>query len=264
MTPDQARRPISPLLRPLRGRPHAGTVPSLTIERALWDAGHDVVVGVDEVGRGSWAGPLVVGAAVLPTGRRVNGVRDSKALPERQRERIFERVAGWCRAWATGAASQVECDELGMAEAQRVAAGRAIAGLGLVPDQVLVDGNWDFVGLGCTQRIIKGDAACLSIAAASILAKVSRDREMRAEAVHFPGYDFDANKGYPCPRHKMALQAYGPTAIHRRTWVFMEHLAWGVAGARQTRRCDDDPIDGDSPGEAPPPWSAAGRIGYPG
>ncbi|HEY1733223.1 MAG TPA: ribonuclease HII, partial [Acidimicrobiales bacterium] len=198
--------------------------------------GYDVVVGMDEVGRGSWAGPLTVGAAVLPVNRRVYGVRDSKALSERQREALFERVGAWCRAWSTGAASQVECDELGMADAQRLAARRAIEALGLVPDQVLVDGNWDFVGLGCTQRVIKGDAACLSIAAASILAKVTRDRQMRAEAVNFPAYDFDANKGYPCPRHKMALQAYGPTAIHRRTWVFMENLPWGVTGARALSR----------------------------
>ncbi|HLI02083.1 MAG TPA: ribonuclease HII [Acidimicrobiales bacterium] len=207
-------------------------MPSLRIERSLWDAGHDVVVGMDEVGRGAWAGPLVVGAAVVPDGRRVNGIRDSKLLDEPRRERLFGRVADWCRAWATGAASQIECDELGMAEAQRLAARRALDALGLVPDQVLVDGNWDFVGLGCTQRVIRGDAACLSIASASILAKVTRDRQMRGEAIHFPAYDFDSNKGYPCPRHKMALQAYGPTSIHRRSWIFMENLPWGVAGAR--------------------------------
>ena len=144
-------------------------------------------------------------------------MRDSKLLTERERERLFDRLAAWCSAWAVGAASHDECDEIGMADAQRLAARRAIDGLGVTPDQVLVDGNWDFVGLGCTQRIVKGDAACLSIAAASILAKVTRDRVMRAEAEHFPGYEFDANKGYPCPRHKMALHAYGPSAIHRRT-----------------------------------------------
>jgi len=201
-------------------------VPSLGFERAAWAAGHEVVVGIDEVGRGSWAGPLMVGAAVLPRDRRVYRVRDSKMLAEAQRERLFDRVAAWCVAWAVGAASQVECDELGMAEAQRLAARRAIAGTGLTPDRALVDGNWDFVGLGCTERIIRGDARCLSIAAASILAKVTRDRLMRQESVHYPGYDFESNKGYPCPRHKMALQGYGPTAIHRRTWVFMDALAW--------------------------------------
>jgi ribonuclease HII len=203
-------------------------VPSLAVERALWAIGHDVVVGVDEVGRGAWAGPIMVGAAALPKDRRVYRVRDSKMLTEAERERLFERIASWCVAWAVGAASQVECDTLGMAEAQRLAARRAIDGLGLTPDFVLVDGNWDFVGLGCTRRIVRGDATCLSIATASILAKVTRDRLMRAEARHFPGYDFDSNKGYPCPRHKMALQAFGPTSIHRRTWVFMDHLPWSL------------------------------------
>lgn len=198
----------------------------MAIERALWQAGDDVVVGVDEVGRGAWAGPLSVGAAVLPTDRRVYRIRDSKMLTEVERERLFDRIAGWCRAWAVGHASQEECDALGMSAAQRLAARRAIDGLGLTPDHVLIDGNWDFVGLGNSQRIVKGDATCLSIAAASILAKVTRDRLMRAEAEHFPAYDFDLNKGYPCPRHKIALQAFGPTSIHRRTWVFMDHLPW--------------------------------------
>jgi ribonuclease HII len=202
--------------------------PSLTLERGLWDDGADVVVGVDEVGRGAWAGPISVGAAVLPTDKRVYKVRDSKMLTEPEREFLFDRIAGWCRAWAVGHASQAECDELGMSAAQKLAAKRAMEGLGLTPDHVLIDGRWDFVGLGNSQRLVKGDAKCLSIAAASILAKVTRDRMMRAESEHFPGYDFDLNKGYPCPRHKMALKAWGPTSIHRRTWVFMDHLPWGV------------------------------------
>jgi ribonuclease HII len=174
----------------------------------------------------------MVGAAVLPRERRVNGVRDSKMLTEARREQLYDRIAGWCEAWAVGAASQVECDRLGMAEAQRLATRRAIAGLGVTPDRVLIDGNWDFVGLGNSQRIVRGDAKCLTIAAASVLAKVTRDRVMRSLAPHFPPYEFDANKGYPCPRHKMALQAYGPTSIHRRTWVFMERIPWGPRGGR--------------------------------
>lgn len=217
-------------------RPRKAVAPTLAIERSLWEEGKEVVVGVDEVGRGSWAGPIMVGAAVLPANRRVYRVRDSKMLTEAERERLFDRIAAWCIAWHVGAATPEECDTLGMAEAQRLAARRAMDGLGVPPDQVLVDGNWDFVGLGCTRRVVRGDALCLSIAAASILAKVTRDRLMRAESVHYPGYDFDSNKGYPCPRHKMALQAYGPTAIHRRTWVFMEHLTWGVEGARRLAR----------------------------
>ncbi len=212
--------------------------PSRAVERGLWQAGHEVVVGVDEVGRGAWAGPIMVGAAVIPREKRIVGVRDSKVLTEDERERLFAKIAAWCDAWAVGAASQEECDELGMSAAQRLAAQRAIDGLGIVPDQVLIDGKWDFVGGGRSRRIVNGDATCLSIAAASVLAKVTRDRHMRAEAPHFPGYDFEYNKGYPCPRHKAALQAYGPTSIHRRSWVFMDHLIW--AGCERIQRDERD------------------------
>ncbi|HEX2701497.1 MAG TPA: ribonuclease HII [Acidimicrobiales bacterium] len=217
-----SRQQLRPSLRP--------KAPTLALERALWSSGHEVVVGVDEVGRGAWAGPISVGAAVLPVDKRVYKVRDSKMLTEAERERLFDRVASWCRAWAVGHATQVECDTLGMSEAQRLAARRAVSGLGLEPDHVLIDGRWDFVGKGpsATTRIVKGDATCLSIAAASVLAKVTRDRMMRSEAPHYPGYDFELNKGYPCPRHKAALKAWGPTSIHRRTWVFMDNLPWGV------------------------------------
>jgi len=223
---------VPKLRRALRSRP-----PSLERERALWSAGHDVVVGMDEVGRGAWAGPIMVGAAVVPPDRRVYKIRDSKLLTEPEREALFDRVADWCRAWAVGAASQTECDELGMSAAQRLAAGRAIEALGLVPDRVLVDGNWDFVGGGVTERVVGGDARCVSIAAASILAKVTRDRLMRAEAESFPGYEFAGNKGYPCPRHRMALAGMGPTSIHRRSWAYMDRLPWtGIA-----RRGSADP-----------------------
>lgn len=200
--------------------------PTLAFERELWEAGHEVVVGIDEVGRGAWAGPLTLGAVVLPRDRRVYKIRDSKQLTEREREALFDRITEWCTAWAVGHASAEECDELGMSEAQRVAARRAIEGLGLRPDQVLVDGKWDFVGGGITRRIVRGDARCLSISAASILAKVTRDRIMRAEAEHYTMWWFDSNKGYPCPRHKAALRGVGPSAIHRRSWVFMDNLPW--------------------------------------
>jgi ribonuclease HII len=205
-----------------------GDSPTLAFEREAWAAGHEVVVGIDEVGRGAWAGPLMVGAAVLPRGRRVYGVRDSKMLTEDRREVLFDRVASWCNAWSVGAASQVECDSLGMTEAQRLATRRAFAELGLVADMVLLDGKWDFAGTGNTLRVVRGDAYCLSIAAASILAKVTRDRLMRSVSANYPHYEFQDNKGYPCWRHKMALQAYGPCAIHRRTWVFMDNLSWDM------------------------------------
>ena len=200
--------------------------PSLSIERELWEAGHDVVVGTDEVGRGAWAGPLTVGAAVLPRDRRVYKIRDSKMLTPYEREALFDRIASWCVAWSVGHATAAECDELGMSEAQRLAARRAMEGLGVRPTRVLIDGKWDFVGGGITQRLVKGDARCLSIAAASILAKVTRDRMMRVEHEHHPFWSFDSNKGYPCPLHKAALQGIGPSAIHRRSWVFMDHLPW--------------------------------------
>jgi ribonuclease HII len=200
--------------------------PGLAEERNLWADGHDVVVGVDEVGRGAWAGPLTIGAVVVPRDRRINKVRDSKALTEPEREAMFDRIADWCAAWAVGHASHDECDRLGMSAAQKLAARRAIGGLGVTPDAVVIDGNWDFVGHPVTRKLIKGDAHCLSIAAASILAKVTRDRMMRTDAASYPGFDFELNKGYPCPRHKLALQAYGPTAIHRRSWVFMDSLPW--------------------------------------
>ena len=203
-----------------------GRAPSLAFEKDCWAQGESVVVGMDEVGRGAWAGPLTIGAAVVPKDRRVMKVRDSKMLTEDEREALFDRIAGWCEAWSIGLASEVECDTLGMSAAQKLAARRALDGLGVRPDRVLLDGSWDFVGGGNTTLIVKGDAKCVTIAAASILAKVTRDRIMRAEARNFPSFDFELNKGYPCPRHKIALAAYGPTSIHRRSWVFMDSIPW--------------------------------------
>jgi ribonuclease HII len=220
------------------------TVPSLEIERELWAEGAEFIVGVDEVGRGAWAGPLSVGAAVLPQDKRVNNIRDSKMLTEPERERLFDKVADWCVTWSVGHAEQWECDAYGMAEAQRIAARRAIQGLGVTPHHVLIDGNWDFVGLGNTQKLIKGDARCLSIAAASVLAKVTRDRRMREAHTSYPLYNFDNNKGYPCPRQKAALRAYGPSAIHRRRWVFMDHLPFGIQPNEEELEADQ-PVQGE-------------------
>jgi ribonuclease HII len=200
--------------------------PGLSTERELWDAGHQVVVGVDEVGRGSWAGPLSIGAVVVPRDRRIYKLRDSKQLTEAEREALFDRITDWCEAWSVGHVSHAECDRLGMSAAQKLAAHRAIDGLGLSVDAVILDGKWDFVGHPVTRKLVKGDATCLSIAAASIVAKVVRDRRMRALAEQYPGFAFEDNKGYPCPRHKTALHGYGPTAIHRRSWVFMDGLSW--------------------------------------
>jgi ribonuclease HII len=219
----------APLHRPAgRRRITKKIVPGRRFEQELWDAGADVVVGLDEVGRGAWAGPLVIAAAVIPRDKRIQGVRDSKLLSEPERERLYAKVAPWCRAWAVGSVSQVECDTIGMSAAQKLAARRALDGLGMQVDAVLVDGSWDFVGTGNVQRLIKGDATCLSIAAASVLAKVTRDREMREQAEHYPYWAFAENKGYPCPKHKAGLAGWGPSGIHRRSWVFMEAVPWSI------------------------------------
>jgi ribonuclease HII len=200
--------------------------PNRRAERALWDAGFAVVVGIDEVGKGAWAGPLTVGAAVLPAAGRVLGVRDSKMLSEAKREGLYDRLQAWCSAWSVGHASQEECDRLGMAAAQRLAARRAIDALGVTPDAAIVDGKWNFMSglVPHVEMVVKADATCLPVSVASVLAKVTRDRIMRSESQHYPQYHFDDNKGYPCPRHRAALAGYGPSAIHRRSWVFMDKL----------------------------------------
>ena len=133
-----------------------GASPGLRFERELWDAGAEIVVGIDEVGRGAWAGPLTVGAAIVPKDRRIYKLRDSKMLTEVEREALFKRIAAWCEGWAIGHASHQECDELGMSDAQRLAADRALASLGVEPDRVLLDGRWDFVRRGTTKAIVRG------------------------------------------------------------------------------------------------------------
>jgi len=201
-----------------------GRAPDRSCERACWTEGHRLVVGIDEVGRGAWAGPLTVGAVVANRNLRITGVRDSKMLTEAEREALIDRITGWAEAWSVGHASNDECDALGMSEAQRLAARRALGGLDVIPDRVLLDGNWDFVGGGRVTTVTGGDATCLSIAAASVLAKVTRDRIMRAADSRFPGYGFADNKGYPSPRHVDALSQRGACLFHRRSWSFMDGL----------------------------------------
>jgi len=200
--------------------------PGRDLERTLWAKGKDIVVGLDEVGKGAWAGPLTVGAVVIPKDRRIYKVRDSKALTAFEREAMAERITPWAVAWSVGHATAKECDEFGMSDAQRLAARRAIDGLGVTIDHALVDGKWDFVETVETTTIVKGDSKSLSIAAASIVAKVTRDRIMRGAAEPFPWYGFDSNKGYPCHRHRAALRALGPSTIHRRSWIYMTDLGW--------------------------------------
>jgi ribonuclease HII len=195
-------------------------VPGIRHEQDHWDAGA-VVAGVDEVGRGAWAGPVTYAAVVLPSDRRMYKLRDSKVLDPARREELATRLEGFALGIGIGQASNAEIDELGMSPAIRLAARRAVDALPLRPDVLLLDGNWDFLaGYGTTnQLLVHGDAHSASIAAASIVAKVTRDRQLvGAEGVH-PGYDFASNKGYPSPSHRAALAELGPCELHRRSWA---------------------------------------------
>jgi ribonuclease HII len=238
--------------------------PDLKQERRLRAQGYESVAGLDEVGRGSWAGPLTVGVAVVRPRVQLRSMppwlRDSKMLSEARREEIFDAVGVWCKAWSVGHATPAECDEWGMTKALRVAARRAIAGLGNVPDALLVDGPVDLLRdaqdpfPGLVQPIVDGDAKCASVAAASVLAKVVRDRLMRQEAEHFPAYGFERNKGYPSPLHQTALRGYGPSAIHRKSWAFVDELPWcgqPWAGTRSDDCGDLGEVAGDGVALAP-------------
>ena len=201
-----------------------GKSPNLDIERSYWNDGYETVAGLDEVGKGAWAGPLTIVALVPNRNRRINGVRDSKMLKEEEREKIFDRIDQWSEDWSFGHASNEECDELGMSMAQRIAARRAIDGLVKRPDRLLLDGSWDFVDDGSSETIIRGDQISLSIAAASVMAKVTRDRIMKEADKLYPDYEFPQNKGYPSPNHRLALENKGATLFHRRTWAFMKNV----------------------------------------
>ena len=214
--------------------------PDASRERALYQNGARTIVGIDEVGKGSWAGPLVIGIAMLSDevifgdqpAVALGGVRDSKQLLEAKREAMFDEVAAKCLRWSTGLATAAECDELGMVAAQRLATARGFAALGLNVDVAIVDGRWDFVSPHARKVVleVKADVNCVSVSAASVLAKVTRDRMMRESANDYPQWHFDTNKGYPCPKHRTALQGYGPCAIHRKSWAFMpNYVPWLVS-----------------------------------
>jgi ribonuclease HII len=207
----------------------AGPYPTLRFERKCWEAGDSVVVGIDEVGRGSWAGPVTV-AAVVPPEHHLSGVRDSKLLTRPERDVCAGRVRAWARAIGVGHATHEECDTEGMTEALRRAASRALAQLaaqGFEPDRIVLDGKHNYIGNGRVRTVVKADQTVLSVAAASVVAKVTRDAIMAEEAEHFPAYGFESNRGYPAPVHKCALAAYGPCSIHRRSWIFMDYCLWG-------------------------------------
>jgi ribonuclease HII len=197
--------------------------PTLDFELALWRRGFMAVAGLDEAGRGAWAGPVSAGAVILPPEpallARLEGVRDSKQMSPRAREQQAGRIRAEALAWGVGFASHQEIDALGIVPATRLAMRRALAACALPPVHLLLDAlRLPEVPLPQTD-LIKGDARSLSIAAASVLAKTARDARMREMDVLYPGYDFSRHKGYGTRLHQSALEHLGPCPIHRRSFA---------------------------------------------
>jgi ribonuclease HII len=206
-------------------------------ERALRRNGLDPVAGVDEAGRGACAGPLVAAAVILPAGDRgiVPGLADSKLLTEKARERCYTQVLRRAVSWSVVVVGPDECDRLGMHVANVEALRRALARLEVRPSYVLTDG-FPVDGLGVPGLAVwKGDRVAACIAAASVLAKVTRDRMMRELHARYPVYDFETHKGYITDAHTEALEQHGPCEIHRRCFVNVRR-AGGYGEAEPYRR----------------------------
>jgi ribonuclease HII len=247
--------------------------PSLRVERALQRDGHRVLAGMDEVGRGALAGPVTVGVVVIDETCRSapQGVKDSKLLAPHARERMVPRIERWALGHAVGHASADEIDEIGIIAALRLAGCRALGAVtaaGIRPDLVILDGNHDWltspedVGLFAfthedrvatppVTTMIKADLKCSSVAAASVLAKVTRDRIMvdLGAQEEFSGYGWVENKGYAAPEHMDALRRLGPCGLHRRSWR--------LPGTMD----DNDPMGVPMSAEAPCDASAPGAEG---
>jgi ribonuclease HII len=219
-----------PSTKPRARRPRTA---SLKVERSMLARGHEVVVGLDEVGRGAWAGPMFVGVvAVDATTRAVPaGTRDSKALAPTARRALRPLLVSWCAAWGIGRVSAHEIDEYGLTAALRLGAERALFAMPRPATSVIVDGPVDFVSEALERAgrwgvevvpIVGADDRCASVAAASVLAKVARDDVMRRLGRQFPSYDFRANKGYGTSAHAEAVATHGLTSEHRRSWTFAE------------------------------------------
>lgn len=179
---------------------------------------NDWVAGVDEAGRGPLAGPVVAAAVILKPDYVIKGLADSKKLSEQQREKLFEQIKEHAYAWAIGRAEVEEIDAINILQASLLAMQRAVEGLRVVPRLALIDGNKAPM-LACeTKTIIKGDQTEPAISAASILAKVTRDREMLMLHESFPQYGFAKHKGYPTASHMAALVEFGPSMLHRRSF----------------------------------------------
>ncbi len=191
---------------------------TLKFEKRAWGAGALQVAGVDEVGRGSLFGPVVAAAVILDPGHRIRGLRDSKLLPAERREELALLIRQHCIAWAVAAVDSARIDQINIYHASRLAMLRAVQQLAPAAGYLLVDA----VRLDCEvpqQPIIHGDALSVSIAAASIIAKVERDRMISAWGPVFPMYGLASNKGYCTPRHLAALREFGPSPLHRQSFA---------------------------------------------
>lgn len=203
--------------------------PTHAVERSLRaTTGAKVIAGIDEVGRGAWAGPVTVCAAITGLRRPPAGLTDSKLLTPKRRDALVEVLETWVTAYALGDASPEEIDELGMTAALRLAAERALEVLPVRPDAVILDGKYDYLGAPWQVRtVIKGDQSCVAVAAASVIAKVRRDRmmaEIGGPGGGFEDFAFAANAGYPSPVHRAALEELGPTPYHRLSWSYLDAL----------------------------------------
>ncbi|MGR8007814.1 ribonuclease HII [Streptomyces hypolithicus] len=203
--------------------------PTHAVERSLRaTTGAKIIAGVDEVGRGAWAGPVTVCAAVTGLRRPPEGLTDSKLISAKRRTALAAILEGWVTSHALGHSSPEEIDTLGMTAALRLAAVRALDALPVRPDAVILDGKHDYLGLPWKVRtVIKGDQSCVAVAAASVIAKVRRDAmmaELGSEGKEFADFAFSANAGYPSPVHKAALAALGPTPYHRLSWSYLDAL----------------------------------------
>jgi ribonuclease HII len=212
-----------------RKRPAVDRTPRLQdlleIEQGFWSRGLHIVAGIDEVGRGPLAGPVVAAAVVMPRDCSVCGADDSKRLTQRQRDTLAVEIRATARAVGIGAASAREIDQINIRRATALAMQRAIGRLGLVPDHLLVDGlPVPELGLEWQTAIVEGDHRVHSIACASIVAKVCRDELMQRLATHYPEYGWERNKGYGTPEHLEALRRLGRTPHHRRSFQTVERL----------------------------------------
>jgi ribonuclease HII len=189
------------------------------IEEELYTQGYELICGVDEAGRGPLAGPVCAAAVILPRGLVIPGLDDSKKLTDKRRRELMPLIKEQAIAWGIGFATHEEIDQINILQATFLAMERALAELNVKPDLALIDGNRekDF-GLP-VKTVVKGDSLSANIAAASVLAKVTRDDLMEAQAAEYPQYGFEIHKGYGTKAHYAALKEFGPSPIHRMTFL---------------------------------------------